>query len=67
MFVEVEEFDCLHDEGKQLYENVHNKISNAVLIDNPGTFHAFDANYAAITRKTLKSRCDFLRQCYELR
>ena len=65
--MEVEEFDCLHDEGKELYEIVKEKVANAVLLDNSGTFHAFDANYdAAISKKTLEARCDFLKDCFSL-
>ena len=65
LFVEVEEFDCLHDEGKLLYEKVCGNVCNAVLLDNRGTFHAFDANYdAAVSRKSLKARCDYLNHCF---
>ena len=61
LFVEVEEFDCLHDEGKLLYEKAKHSVSKATLLDNKGTFHAFDANYdAAISLKTLEARCTFI-------
>ncbi len=65
LFVEVEEFDCLHDEGTLLYEKAKGSISKAVLLDNSGTFHAFDANYdAAISKKALLARCAFLDDCF---
>ena len=66
LFVEIEEFDCLHDEGLLLYDKAKGNVSNSVLIDNPGTFHAFDANYdAAISKKTLEARCDFINKCFK--
>jgi acetyl esterase/lipase len=42
LFVEVEEFDCLHDEGKLLYEKAKESVSKSTLLDNKGTFHAYD-------------------------
>ena len=66
LFVEVEEFDCLHDEGKLLYEKARENVENATLLDNRGTFHAFDANYEAeISRKTLNARCKFIEECFQ--
>lgn len=66
LMIEVEEFDCLHDEGKLLYEKVRENVRNATLIDNKGTFHAFDANYdAMISQKSLKARCVFLNECFQ--
>ncbi len=65
LFVEVEEFDCLHDEGKLLYEKAKESAFKATLLDNKGTFHAFDANYdAAVSRKTLESRSSFIDECF---
>ncbi len=64
LFVEVEEFDCLHDEGKMLYDKARKHAGKATLLDNKGTFHAFDANYdAAISLKTLEARCKFIGEC----
>ena len=64
LFVEVEEFDCLHDEGKMLYDKARKRAGKATLLDNKGTFHAFDANYdAAISLKTLEARCKFIGEC----
>ncbi len=66
LFVEIEEFDCLHDEGKLLYEKAKETVTNAILLDNHGTFHAFDANYdAAIAKSTLEARCSFINQCFQ--
>ena len=65
LFIEVEEFDCLHDEGKLLYEKVSQNIPNAILLDNPGTFHAYDGNYdATVTKKSIQARFDFIRNCF---
>ncbi len=66
LFIEIEEFDCLHDEGKLLYESTKANALKAVLVDNPGTFHAFDANYdAAISKKTLEARVGFINDCFK--
>ena len=66
LFVEVEEFDCLHDEGKLLYEKARESVNKAILLDNKGTFHAFDANYdAAVSKKTLEARCAFIEECFK--
>ena len=41
-------------------------VGNATLLDNRGTFHAFDANYeAAISRKALNARCKFIEECFQ--
>ncbi len=65
IFIEVEEYDCLHDEGVKLYELVSKKVDNAILLDNKGTFHAFDANTKArICIESVKKRCSFLRGCF---
>lgn len=61
LFVEVEEFDCLHDEGVMIYEALSAECGHSVLLDNKGTFHGYDINLkAGITRKSLRKRIDFL-------
>ncbi len=66
LFIEVEEFDCLHDEGKKMYDLISDNISNAVLLDNKGTFHAFDANKKSKRcREIVLKRCDFLKSCFD--
>lgn len=66
VFVEVEEFDCLHDEGKKLYELISPHVDNAIIVDNKGTFHAFDANKKSkFCRDVIYNRCVFLKSCFE--
>ena len=47
LYIELTEFDCLHDEGYNLYEALKGKISNLVLNDTKGTFHGYDAKRSA--------------------
>lgn len=44
LFVEIEEFDCLHDEGLALYNGLKEKVPNHILVDNLGTYHGYDFN-----------------------
>ena len=61
IFVEVEEFDCLHDEGVMIYKALSDGCSHAVLLENKGTFHGYDINFKAdITRKSVQERISFL-------
>ncbi|MBR2789384.1 MAG: alpha/beta hydrolase [Eggerthellaceae bacterium] len=65
LYVEVEEFDCLHDEGALLYEALSPRVPHAVLRDNPGTYHGFEFHHrAAITRASVESRVAFLREAF---
>lgn len=66
LFVETEEYDCLHDEGVALYQTLVPLAENAVLLDNNGTFHGYDVNFKAdITQKSLQIRVAFLQKTFE--
>ena len=62
-FVEIEEFDCLHDEGAQM-ANVLEAAGVAVsLRDNPATYHGFDFHeHAAITKESVAARVAWLEK-----
>ena len=65
LFVEVEEFDCLHDEGVMIYEALSADCDHSILIDNKGTFHGYDINLKAdITQESLRQRIRFLSESY---
>lgn len=66
MFVETEQFDCLHDEGVLLYNAAKQHVNDVQLVDNVGTFHGFDVNFTAdITQKSVAARVGFLKKCFE--
>lgn len=64
-FVEVEQLDCLHDEGVQMAGALAARGVDAELRDNPGTYHGFEFHEsAAITLSSLASRIAFLRRAF---
>lgn len=65
LFVEVEEFDCLHNEGVMIYEALSPACGHSVLLDNKGTFHGYDINFKAdITQESLRQRIRFLSEAF---
>ena len=65
LFVETEEYDCLHDEGVVLYQTLVPLAENAVLVDNKGTFHGYDVNFKAnIVQQSIQKRVDFLKKTF---
>ena len=67
LFVEVEEFDCLRDEGLLIYEALGTECSHSVLVDNKGTFHGYDINFKAdITQESLRQRISFLSESFTI-
>ncbi|MCR4660567.1 MAG: alpha/beta hydrolase [Clostridia bacterium] len=61
VFIELTEFDCLHDEGMALYKGLEGKVKNLVLNDTKGTFHAYDGNKdAKVTIDAVNRRIEFL-------
>ena len=66
MFVETEQYDCLHDEGVLLYNAAQKYVKDVQLLDNVGTFHGFDVNFSAdITQKSVAARAEFLKKCFD--
>ena len=63
--METEEYDCLHDEGIELYQTLVPLAENAVLLDNKGTFHGYDVNFKAnIVQQSIQKRVDFLKKTF---
>lgn len=57
-YIEVEQYDCLHDEGVNYWQNLHNAGIAAELQDVKGTFHGFDVfTKTKITKKMEEIRC----------
>ena len=64
-FVEVEEFDCLHDEGAEMARALADVGVTTELRDNPGTYHGFEFHEGAgITKASVAARVDFLRRAF---
>ena len=64
-FVETEEFDCLCEQGTDMYEALKKHIADVTLLDNKGTFHGFDVNKNAdVVCRSFNARVDFLQKCF---
>ena len=65
VYIELCEFDCLHDEGLNLYHALQPHTSYIVLNDTRGTFHGYDINrHAAATQDALRQRTTFLQKAF---
>lgn len=68
LFVETEEYDCLHDEGVELFNALKNKAEMAILLDNEKTFHGYEINFKArVVQESLNKRIDFLNNSFDPR
>lgn len=66
-YVEVEEFDCLHDEGQKYAEKLIEHGYSVDFNDVKGTFHAFDQNQNRnIAKEVMNLRCEMLRKGFGL-
>ena len=62
-YIEVEQYDCLHDEGVDYWRNLKKTGITVELQDVKGTFHGFDVfTETEITKKMLEIRCRALHR-----
>jgi len=64
-YIEIAEFDCLHDDGLLYFQKLRSAGIHAVLNETKGTLHGFDiAQKAPTTKSALKARIEFMRNCF---
>lgn len=64
-FVETEEYDCLRDQGTDMYESLKAHVADVTLLANRGTFHGFDVNKKAdVVCRSFAARVQFLQKCF---
>lgn len=64
-YIEVEEFDCLHDEGKLYAEKLMENGYEVELNDVKGTFHGYDqSNGKLFGKQIIELRSDRLRKAF---
>lgn len=64
-YIEVEQYDCLHDEGINYWRNLKKEGIPAEIQDVKGTFHGFDVFMKTdITKKMLDIRCRALQRAF---
>lgn len=62
-YIEVCEFDCLHDEGVELYHRLLSYDKNCILNDTKMTMHGYDVCYKhPIVIDSLEQRINFLKK-----
>lgn len=65
-YVEVEEYDCLHDEGKLYAQRLIENGYQIELNDIKGTFHGFDQRFNKVLSKQIfEKRARVLRKAFE--
>lgn len=64
-YIEVAEFDCLHDDGVLYARLLRDNGITVEFIEAKGTMHGFDTVFKASTsRKMLKKRTEYIRQMF---
>ena len=65
LYIELAEYDCLHDEGLELFNALKDKVDYKILNETNNTFHAYDFNRKAkVTINSVNKRIDFLRKTF---
>ena len=63
MYIELCEFDCLHDEGYELYNLLKDKVNNIILNDTKRTFHGYDVNRKAkVVNDSFEKRFNYINE-----
>lgn len=64
-YVELTEFDCLHDEGLLYAEHIRDIAECVVINETKGTLHGYDnLQEHPITQDSLKKRIEFMKKYY---
>ncbi|MCR5491911.1 MAG: alpha/beta hydrolase [Bacilli bacterium] len=65
-YIEVAEFDCLHDDGVLYHSLLKEAGVESILHETKGTMHGYDTKFKApTTQKMVKQRIEFIRAMFE--
>lgn len=65
-YIEVEQYDCLHDQGVNYAHILKEQGYEVTLNDMKGTFHAFDQNQKLnVSKDVMKLRCECVRNAFD--
>ena len=65
-YIELAEYDCLHDEGAEYAERLTAAGAAVTVADTRGTFHGYDiAMNARVTRESIARRIGFMRSHFQ--
>lgn len=63
IYVETAEYDCLRDDGLEVYKRLKEINASVTLNETLGTVHGYDVvNKSPITKSSLQKRCDFISE-----
>lgn len=63
IYIELAQYDCLHDEGLLLYNKLKDKVNYIVLNETPNTFHGYEGNIqSTIYKESMSKRIDFINK-----
>lgn len=67
-YIEVAEYDCLHDDGVLFYEKLKENNIKCELIEIKGAMHGYDfAANSNLVNELINKRCDFINKSFELK
>lgn len=65
-YIEIAEYDCLHDEGKDYYQFLNDNHVDVILHEPKGTIHGYDFILRSdITKDSIKRRINFLNELFK--
>ena len=66
-YIEVTQYDCLHDEGLMYAEMLKHAGADVEINETQGTYHGYDAALEAeIVKQNISRRTAFLQRCFTI-